>query len=206
MAFQYQDKGIDYLHGGDPLQELCDTKCLKENIKPVIRWGVEDDGSIKCAPVEMGGCGRCVLELRHLLPKDWIPSLEERVEKNLAKCDKINKIVVSPMFTEPEKLRRAAFREGSSDNFLYCPHSRDVLQEEEIFRFRSHWAKGEPVIVRNVLERTSGLSWEPMVMWRALCQHKDSFVSSKMSEVKAIDCLAGCEVSLTSFFFYELVN
>ncbi|TXG68597.1 hypothetical protein EZV62_003532 [Acer yangbiense] len=33
-----------------------------------------------------------------------------------------------------------------------------------------------------------------MVMWRALCENLDSTVSSNMSEVKAIHCLAGCEV------------
>lgn len=204
VAFEYQDRGSDYMHGGDPLQESCDTKSLKKNIEPLIRWGVEDDGSIKCAPREMGGCGRCVLELRRFLPKDWIPRLEKRVQKILSKCDTICKIV-SPMFpeTDPEKLHRAAFREVSSDNFLYCPDSRDVLKEEELFRFRNHWTRGEPVIVRKVLERTSGLSWEPIVMWRALCEHMDSFVSTKMSEVKAIDCLAGCEVEISTCKFFK---
>lgn len=194
----YQDRDYDYMHGGDPLQESCDTESLNEKVEPLIKWAVEDDGSIKCAPREMGGCGECVLELTRLLPKDWISSLEGRVEKILAKCDTINKIV-SPILSEidPEKLRRAAFREGSNGNFLYCPDSRDALKEEELFRFRSHWARGEPVIVQNALERTSGLSWEPTVMWRALCEHIDSNVSTKMSEVKAIDCLAGCEVNIS---------
>ncbi|PWA55534.1 zinc finger, RING-type, JmjC domain, Zinc-finger domain of monoamine-oxidase A repressor R1 [Artemisia annua] len=61
--------------------------------------------------------------------------------------------------------------------------------------FRHHWTKGEPVIFRHVLEQTSGLSWEPMVMWWALCEHVDPNVSSKMSEVKPIDCLTGCDYS-----------
>jgi [histone H3]-dimethyl-L-lysine9 demethylase len=159
----------------------------------------------------MGGCGRHVLELKCLLPKDWISRLERRVERILAKCDSVNKIF-SPICyeTDPEKLRRAAFREGSNENFLYCPDSRKVLKEEELFRFRSHWARGEPVIVQNVLERTSGLSWEPLVMWRALCEHMDSSVSTEMSEVKAIDCLANCEVNFSILSnlsaFYVLVN
>ncbi|MFS7949713.1 hypothetical protein Hanom_Chr06g00574791 [Helianthus anomalus] len=32
-----------------------------------------------------------------------------------------------------------------------------------------------------------------MLMWCALCEHVDPNVSSKMSQVKTIDCLAGCE-------------
>ena len=91
-------------------------------------------------------------------------------------------------------LRRAAFREGSEDNYLYCPASKDIFEDGKLFHFQKHWAKGEPLIVRDVLEETTHLSWEPMVMWRALCENVDSDISSKMSEVKAIDCLACCEV------------
>ncbi|KAI5673003.1 hypothetical protein M9H77_13367 [Catharanthus roseus] len=204
VAFMYADKGNDYIHGGDPLQESCDAESSKDQDEPLIRWAVEDDGSIKCAPREMGGCGRCVLDLKCLLPKDWISSLEGRAERILAKCNSINKIF-SPNCceTDPSKLRRAAFRVGSNGNFLYCPDSRNVLEEEEFFRFRSHWARGEPVIVQNVLERTSGLSWEPMVMWRAVCQHTSSNVSTKMSVVKAIDCLVGCEVEISARKFFK---
>lgn len=70
----------------------------------------------------------------------------------------------------------------------------DTLSVEGLLHFRRHWTKGEPVIVKNVLEQTSGLSWEPMVMWRALSEHTDEEISSRLSDVKAMDCLAGCEV------------
>nr|GFA24192.1 lysine-specific demethylase JMJ25-like [Tanacetum cinerariifolium] len=80
---------------------------------------------------------------------------------------------------------------------MYWPSSKDVLAKDDLIRFRHHWTKGEPVIFRHVLEQTSGLSWEPMVMWRALCEHVDPTVSSKMSEVKTIECLRGCEKKRT---------
>ena len=91
---------------------------------------------------------------------------------------------------------------------MYCPASKDILEYEELFHFQKHWVKGEPVIVRDVLEQTTRLSWEPKVMWRALCENVDSHISSKMSEVKAIDCLACCEVqfqnpSLQLFFSHK---
>ncbi|KAL0305993.1 UNVERIFIED_CONTAM: Lysine-specific demethylase [Sesamum radiatum] len=41
-----------------------------------------------------------------------------------------------------------------------------------------------------------------MVMWRALCEHKDARFSSRMSDVKAIDCLAGCEVEINTRKFF----
>lgn len=57
------------------------------------------------------------------------------------------------------------------------------------------------LFVRNVLEGTSGLSWEPMVMWRALCDNTEATTHSMMSTMKAIDRLACCEVSSINFFF-----
>lgn len=54
---------------------------------------------------------------------------------------------------------------------------------------------GEPVIVRNVLEKTSGLSWEPMVMWRAFRETGGNVkFKDETRSVKATDCLDWCEV------------
>jgi lysine-specific demethylase 3 len=95
----------------------------------------------------------------------------------------------------PDNTRKAAFREHSDDNFLYCPKAVDLHNHEKDLRhFQWHWRKGEPVIVSNVLEScTSGLSWEPHVMWRAFHQISDTDHNSFFN-VKAIDCLDWCEV------------
>lgn len=50
--------------------------------------------------------------------------------------------------------------------------AKEVRGGGHIGHFGFHWVKGEPVIVRDVLELTSGLSWEPMVMWRVLRETK----------------------------------
>uniref|UniRef100_A0A453MSL7 JmjC domain-containing protein n=1 Tax=Aegilops tauschii subsp. strangulata TaxID=200361 RepID=A0A453MSL7_AEGTS len=90
--------------------------------------------------------------------------------------------------------------QNSSDNYIYCPNARDV-QNGALDHFQEHWLKGEPVIVRDVLELTSGLSWEPMVMWRALREKKDKSEHERLS-VTALECLAWSEVEInTSFFF-----
>ncbi|RWW22402.1 hypothetical protein GW17_00013404 [Ensete ventricosum] len=73
------------------------------------------------------------------------------------------------------------------------------IQQGELDHFQKHWLKGEPVIVRDVLELTSGLSWEPMVMWRALREKKLTEKASERLTVKAIDCLYWCEVSFKSY-------
>lgn len=183
------------MHGGDPLPESCSTNTLDIGSGMPVEWVSIKDGSVVCPPEEMGGCGGCKLELKCLLPEHWISSLKKRAAKVMSKFKAI-KTVLQPTYYngEPEDPCKAASRKGSQDNGLYCPDSEDIVNEEELLQFRRHWARGEPVIVRNVLEHTSGLSWEPMVMWRALSEHTDAQISSRMSDVKAIDCLAGCEV------------
>ncbi|KAL2495430.1 lysine-specific demethylase JMJ25 [Forsythia ovata] len=202
-VFQYVDRGCEYMHGGDPLPESCQAETSANDSGMPNEWVANDDGSVICAPSEMGGCGGCNLELKCLLSKDWISSLEARAQKIIRKCT-VDR-VLQPIFCDcnHEKSRRAASRECSKDNYLYCPDSENILKEEELLHFRWHWANGEPVIVRNVLEQTSGLSWEPMVMWRALCEHTDLRISSRMSDVKAIDCLAGCEVEVSTRKFFK---
>lgn len=95
------------------------------------------------------------------------------------------------------KLRKAASREGSDHNYLYCPRAEDI-QHEDFKHFQCHWIRGEPVIVSNVLETGSGLSWEPSVMWRA-CRQMKHTTHSEHLQVKAIDCLDWFEVSCSEF-------
>ncbi|KAL9998759.1 putative transcription factor C2H2 family [Helianthus debilis subsp. tardiflorus] len=202
VDYRYFDRGSDYIHGGDPdiLQDSFHENIPKRPCDSVVEWVANNDGSLLCAPKDMGGCGNCLLELKRLLQEDWIPGLEAKAEciLNKYKIDESN--IITNSFTSVGKTHlQAASREDSDDNYLYYPNSNEV----ELLRFRHHWAKGEPLIVKKVLEQTPGLSWEPTVMWRALCEHVDPNVRSKMSQVKAIDCLAGCEVEISTRKFFK---
>ena len=90
-----------------------------------------------------------------------------------------------------QQLRKAASREDSGDNYLYCPRAIDI-KPGDLKDFQWHWSKGEPVIVSNVLETTLGLSWEPMVMLRAFCWASNS-KENQLSDEAAINCLDWCE-------------
>ncbi|XP_031260071.1 lysine-specific demethylase JMJ25-like isoform X2 [Pistacia vera] len=204
MKFQYINRGYSYMHGGNPLPETCCSGTSHDHFDSPIWWTANNDGSISCPPNEMGGCGDCVLELKRILPDGWISDLEKEAS-DLFEIFQTNLTNLNCSFSETgsEMLCRAASRVGSDDNFLYYPPSTDIQEEEELLRFQRHWVKGEPVIVQNVLEKVTGLSWEPMVMWRVLCENVDSAIGSKMSEVKAIDCLAGCEVEINTRQFFK---
>ncbi|XP_047311483.1 lysine-specific demethylase JMJ25-like [Impatiens glandulifera] len=200
VEIHYPNRGSDYIHGGDPIPDIPHLETLKEHIEPFIRWTANDDQSIDCAPKIMGGCDNCVLELKHILPKGWILDLIAKAVDTLTiheadhRMNGLNKSLHGA---------GAASSEGNDDNYLYCLDSVDALKGESLVQFQKHWAKGKPVIVRDVLKQSSGLSWEPMVMWRALCESEDQNLSSSMSEVKAIDCLAGCEVEIRSQHFFK---
>ncbi|KAK0579687.1 hypothetical protein LWI29_029817 [Acer saccharum] len=205
LKFRYTNRGYNYMHGGDPdpLPEYCLSGACDEFIESPVRWNANSDGSISCPTIEMGGCGESLLELKSILPDSWISDLEKEA-RNLLELFGPKLSNLKHSCTEhTEELRELASREGSNDNYLYCPDSTQIQEEKQLLCFQKHWVKGEPVIVRNVLEKVAGLSWEPMVMWRALCENLDSTVSSNMSEVKAIDCLAGCEVEINTRQFFK---
>ncbi|CAK7340330.1 unnamed protein product [Dovyalis caffra] len=63
---------------------------------------------------------------------------------------------------------------------------------DDLKHFQFHWKIAEPVIVSNVLETASGLSWEPMVIFRQIKHEKHGM----LLDVKAIDCLDCCEVDI----------
>uniref|UniRef100_A0A0D9VUG8 JmjC domain-containing protein n=1 Tax=Leersia perrieri TaxID=77586 RepID=A0A0D9VUG8_9ORYZ len=178
---------------------------------PLLLWKANSDGSIPCPPKEIGGCCASSLELKCLLPENMISELEykaNKIIKTKAFAEAITKTSDKcPCIDHSSKIRtnaihKAANRKGSSDNYLYCPDATDI-QEDDLFHFQMHWSKGEPVIVSNVLRLTSGLRWEPLVMWRALRERKtNGVVADKQLVVNAMDCLDWCQVEINIHQFF----
>ncbi|XP_059668803.1 lysine-specific demethylase JMJ29-like [Cornus florida] len=185
--------------------DLCLTCCWE------IRNGCLRGGVIPCPPKEMGGCGHDLLELKCMFPESWVSELQKKVKKivktyELADLNKISTQQCSCFKSNGKidigngKLRKSASRKDSEDNYLYCPSASDIRQGD-LEHFQRHWIRGEPVIVSNVHEFTSGLSWEPMVMWRAFREIKYTKGSSDLA-VKATDCLDCCEVEINIHQFF----
>lgn len=125
---------------------------------------------------------------------NWVAKLVKNVEEMVSGC-RISDAGGPPetRFNDP-KFCQYSHREACNDNYLYCPASAD-LKTDGIGNFRKHWKNGEPIIVKQVFDRSS--SWDPMVIWRGIRETADE----KMKEVenrvvKAIDCLTWSEVHI----------
>ncbi|KAK5772295.1 lysine-specific demethylase JMJ26-like [Gossypium arboreum] len=207
MVQRYLDRGRAYLHGGEPLsldKEKNKTSSRK-HVKLPSEWQVKGNGDIPCPVEKLGGCGHKCLELKCMLPANWVSMLKIKAER-LVKLHKLDNGLgtltghCSCLFDNEIGVVNEAIQEHSSNERLYSPLAKD-LQQGDLEHFQWHWIKGEPVIVRNVHELTSGLSWEPMVLWRAFRDISSKKGSSNVN-VKAIDCLDLCEVELNIHKFF----
>lgn len=191
-----------------------DEERSEDHVKLLSKLRLKKDGKIPCPPKSMGGCGKGVLKLKHILRDDHVSSLLWRAnalfeEHKLADmsettrqwCTCTNSCDIAAC---GGNLIKAASRGNSDDNYLYTPMAVDI-KDAELKHFQSHLFKGEPVIVKNVLETTCGLSWEPMVIWRAFRQIKNE-KHARLLNVTALNCLDWREVSPVSTFVVHFVN
>ncbi|GAV66193.1 JmjC domain-containing protein/WRC domain-containing protein [Cephalotus follicularis] len=198
-------------NGWESQGALKERKCASDISVNFLDWWGKADGRISCPPKASGGCGTETLELRRIFDTNWVDQLIQSSEGLTIKyltpvvdfsqvcslCPALSAGVNSKYFD----VRLAAYRENSHDNFLYCPDAIKLV-ENEIQHFQMHWMRGEPIIVRNVLQKTCGLSWEPMVMWRAF-RGAEKVIKEDAHRVTAIDCLDWCEVKVNIFHFFK---
>ncbi|CAN1805138.1 Lysine-specific demethylase JMJ25 [Linum perenne] len=169
--------------------------------QPKSSWNVDAIDDIRCA------CGSGNLELRTLFSSNWVSQLVNRAEGLL---QGLGVVSVPPSANkcaccnsngdQCDQLLKASSRKESDDNYLFYPKAKD-LTEEDYEHFRHHWMKGEPVIVGNVLETGTGLSWDPEVMWRAFRQIK-SKKHDALYDVKTLYCLDWREVACRRMFIF----
>ncbi|VVB09343.1 unnamed protein product [Arabis nemorensis] len=205
VSWSYMNRGLEYAHGGtSKFVETANNKLNREDrVKLSSMWKAKENGSISCY------CGAGDMKLKRILRSDWVSDILKKVGKT-AEATKLLDLPETvmgqcPCFNSEGHIDMAnykfktACRDASEDNYLYCPSVSDVRQYD-LKHFQHHWVKGEPVVVRNVLEATPGLSWEPMVMYRA-CRQR----SHTKHETLVVDCLDFCEVrsySLDSMFIF----
>ncbi|KAJ6774869.1 JMJC DOMAIN-CONTAINING HISTONE DEMETHYLATION PROTEIN [Salix purpurea] len=217
VVMEYINRGYEYLHGGEDKPKVesqaeLPQKTESENFMgPKSGWKANEDGSIHCA------CDSGNLELNCLFPNKKV-NFAVSVSELVKKVEEMSKNWETDSANAPDercacfnsngdldisngnRLLKAACREDSDDNYLFYPIAENIT-EDDLKHFQFHWKRAEPVIVRNVLETASGLSWEPMVMWRAFRQIKNE-KHDTLLDVKAIECLDNCEVDINVHQFF----
>ncbi|KAL8096682.1 hypothetical protein AgCh_037602 [Apium graveolens] len=188
VIMQHINPRMAYMHGKktSPFSNNRETSCMPAKIEDICHaksesdWKIDEHGKKNCPPESMGGRGQGVLVLKQVLPDNWIlsmlakaeelyefyklkdmPNIEQWCSCSSLSCDNVSK----------DNTIKAASRHNSDDNYLYSPSAVDI-QAGDLKHFQAHWSKGEPVIVSNVFDTTSDLSWEPEVMSRAIQEMK----------------------------------
>lgn len=168
-------------------------------------WKANADGSVPCAPEEVGGCGSSKLVLRRILKINWVAKLVKNAEEmvtgckvsdgqnldNCASCTGRTPLLSSD--SSAPILHCCSHRNDSGDNILYYPTSED-LKHEGISHFQKHWVRGEPVIVKHVFDHSLASSWDPMSIWRGIQETDDERMPENNTIVKVIDYLSQSEV------------
>lgn len=191
--------------------EYMDSDVEKDDPIPTsLIWKINDDGNILCPMVQShAGHNNSILELKSLLTEHNLFELEEKAKENILTCADSNENTLLCSCYSSEKIdynnsnvrKTGGCEENSRDNYVYCPTASDAEKDNGLSHFQKHWLNGEPVIVREV-DFSSGLSWEPMVLSRALREKSTSRTGSSEYAVKVIDCLDICEadISISHFF------
>ncbi|KAL8143765.1 hypothetical protein V2J09_016797 [Rumex salicifolius] len=214
---EFKDRGFDYLHGITETPSKPKRSRVfysydgqdHEKTKPKLEWKATENGSIYCPGPE---CDSAMLKLRYMFKKSVLDLVKQAEEIIMNFCSKseikaLNMPTCSCIFPgnlEPlnHEVLNAATRDNGNDNNLYSPDAM-IIQQEDLRHFQWHWSKAQPIIVRNVLEKNgTGLRWDPMVMWRAVRQIKNTNYDLNL-DVTAIDCLDWSEVEINAHQFFK---
>lgn len=181
-------------------QNSSSNQCRNSMASPTLQqnWKVYDDGRISCPPKFLGGCGgNCILDLRCISYSGWDKELQASVKdivrrynfpdaSDVGSCCSLcsntdNRASGSKLLLETAK------RDDLSENFLYYPTIQD-LHIEKIQHFQNHWRKGHPVIVRNVIQEATRVTWDPVTLF---C----TYLGKSSEASKTANCLDWFEVS-----------
>lgn len=129
---------------------------------------------VSCPPTKLGDCGNSHLDLSYVFPLSWIKEMEAKAEEIICSYDfpeTLDKTSSCPMCVDKDhktsrnkQLPEAAQREDSNDNYLFYPTVLDI-GSNHFEHFQKHWGRGHPVVVRDVLQSTPNLSWDPLFMF-----------------------------------------
>ncbi|KAK9673111.1 hypothetical protein RND81_12G147100 [Saponaria officinalis] len=155
-------------------------------------WKANGNGGVPCLPREHGGCGSPYLTLQRIFKMNWVAKLVKNLEEMVSGCRVDDSNTLSEF---KYGLLECAHRKESDDNFIYRPSAQDI-KRDGVEYFRKHWGKGKPVIVKEICDNSSSTSWDPMVIWKEICEITDEGMNDADKIVKAVNCLDWSEVDI----------
>ncbi|KAL8044942.1 hypothetical protein ABFX02_08G078900 [Erythranthe guttata] len=170
--------------------KLCVSCCQEIRDGFISYCKLTNNGNIICPSQGMGGCGPRILELKSTYSVNWISELLTEAES-----------VADAHEPSEGACSCSGYNHGSESDHFHCPTVEAVETADEK-HFQWHLYKGEPVIVPNVLRRTAGLSWEPLVMWRASRKIKSTH-DLRILEFSVTNCLNWCEETINIHQFFK---
>ncbi|KAL8167840.1 hypothetical protein V2J09_009339 [Rumex salicifolius] len=136
--------------------------------------GSSDSDIIFCASLELGGCGTSALDLKCVFPLNYTTELETNAREIILSKDSpklldasLHCSLCSAMAKDGsnrKELLEASRRKHPGDNFLYSPSIHDS-HEALLIHFQKHWRNSHPVVVRDLLENTSNMTWDPISLF-----------------------------------------
>ncbi|KAK7327985.1 hypothetical protein VNO77_22079 [Canavalia gladiata] len=158
---------------------------------------------VSCPPTKLGSCGSSHLDLKCIFPVSWINEMEVKAEEIVCSYDfpeTSDKSSSCSLCIDKDhktnrykQLQEAAKRGDSNDNCLFYPTVLDI-SSNHFEHFQKHWGKGHPVVVRDVLQSTPNLSWDPLVMFCAYLERSMTRYENNKNLLEA--CLDGFEVEI----------
>ncbi|CAJ2678394.1 unnamed protein product [Trifolium pratense] len=162
-----------------------------------------DIEKVSCPSTELGGCGTGLLDLRCISPMTLLKEMEVKAEEIVCSYDipdTSDKSSSCSLCFDTDlnsnrynQLQKAAEREDPSDNCLFCPTVLDI-NGSNFEHFQKHWGKGHPIVVQDVLQSTSNLSWNPLLMF---CTYLEQSITKYENNKELLEsCLDWCEVEI----------
>ncbi|KAL6862439.1 hypothetical protein ACP4OV_016780 [Aristida adscensionis] len=197
----FPDYGPEYMHGGkawpqQPPTKNTDKQSDHKNLvitSRVNQWIIETqnlaDGRIRCPPAEIGGCGSHILTLKRIFQENMLVVLEAQASTLLS---------TFKMFETIDGIS-SCMCSCTSGTDIYRPVS-DGSKPDDEKHFKKHWLRGEPVVAQGVLQKMSGLSWDPPKIWSKI---NGDGRRSELRNVKVIDCINSCEVEISNREFFD---
>jgi len=169
------------------------------------RTNCNDIEKVSCPPTELGGCGTGLLDLLCIFPSTLLREMEVKAEEIVCSYDfpetsdkssSCSLCFDTDLNTDRyNQLQKAAERGDASDNCLFCPTVLDI-SGDNFEHFQKHWGKGQPIVVQDVLQSTSNISWNPLFMF---CTYLEQSITKYENNKELLEsCLDWCEVSIST--------